>query len=124
MSNLAAVGGTITTLVGLGITLGFVGLAFNFLERALPDGQRRRRSGGGFFGGVNEPRGRGRRNSNAGIFDTGRQRGDNLFAPPSFDSPRRSSSRPNRSNSRGSTRRPRQRLTGSGILDPMMGNRF
>ncbi len=122
MSNLAAVGGTITTLVGLGITLGFVELAFNFLERALPDGQRRRRSGGGFFGGVDSPRGSGRRNSNAGIFDTGRQRGGNLFAPPSFDSPRRRSTRPNRSNSRGSTRRPRQRLTGSNILDP--GGRF
>jgi len=114
--SLASVGGTLTTLVGLGITLGFVGLAFDFIGRALPDGQRRggrRRSS--FFGGLSEPtrrNGKNRRNSSNGIFDTGRQRGDNLFAPPTFNSPRRS------------TRRPRQRLTGSGVLDPMMGGRF
>lgn len=113
--SLASVGGTLTTLVGLGITLGFVGLAFNLIDRSIPNGQRRKRSGGGFFGGVDSPRGR--RNSN-GFLDTGRQRGGNLFAPPSFDTPRR---RANRSNSRGSTRRPRQRLTGSNILDPMRG---
>jgi len=117
--SLASVGGTLTTLVGLGITLGFVGLAFDFIGRALPDGDRRggrRRSS--FFGGLgNEPRrrnsnGNRRRNSSNGIFDTGRQKGGNLFAPPTFNSPRRS------------TRRPRQRLTGSNILDPMMGGRF
>jgi len=116
--SLASVGGTLTTLVGLGITLGFVGLAFDFIGRALPDGQRRGGRRQSFFGGLgNEPRRRNgngsrRRNSSNGIFDTGRQRGDNLFAPPTFNSPRRS------------TRRPRQRLTGSNILDPMMGGRF
>ena len=43
MSNLGTVAGTIGTVVGLGITLGALGLAFRFAERAFePRGSRRR----------------------------------------------------------------------------------
>ena len=90
--SLAGVGGTITTIVGLGITFAALGLAFEFAGRAIestkPKSQRRKGplvfdtslpKGGGFFGGVNSPR-----RSNGGRKNGSRSRSSNtnVFAMP------------------------------------------
>lgn len=80
--SLAGVGGTIGTIVGLGITVAALGLAFEFagqaIERTKPKSQRRKgplvfdtklpKGRGSIFNGGNSSRKSGRRN-NANLFD-------------------------------------------------------
>ena len=73
--SLGSVGGTITSVVGLGITLGALGLALEFTDRAFDRASPRKRSG------KRKP-----------IFDTGRGSGQNMNSM--FDPiPRRTSSK-------------------------------
>ncbi len=67
MSNLAGVAGTIGTVVGLGVTIGVLGLALNFTQRAFDQSPGKRQS---------------RKNP---VFDTSLGRGrrnDNMFSLP------------------------------------------
>lgn len=87
--SLAGVGGTITTIVGLGITFAALGLAFEFAGRAIestkPKSQRRKGplvfdtslpKGGGFGGGFG---GSPRRNSRS---KSRRPNMNSMFSPP------------------------------------------
>lgn len=119
--SLGSVGGTIGTIVGLGITLAALGLVFEFagqaIERTKPKSQRRKGPlvfdtsvpRGGVFGGrsgvfgTNQPR---KRNGGRTVS----RRSTNFLAPPTdrtrrsdnvFAAPRRNGGRKRKSNSFG-----------------------
>jgi len=83
--SLAGASGLIGTAVGLAVTVGVLGLAFNFANKAVESAQprrtgrsKRRQRPAGLFDFGNEMSGKQRRQR---AFDTGRSNINNVFSP-------------------------------------------